>query len=72
MTRQPVESSSIAAMGYDRSSSILEIEFKKTRDVYRYYAVPEEEFRALFNADSKGKYFNAHIQKADYQWEKVS
>jgi hypothetical protein len=72
MTRQPVESTCVAAIGYDLSSGVLEIEFKKTRSVYRYYAVPEGEYRALMNAPSKGAYLNAHIQKAEYRREKIN
>jgi hypothetical protein len=72
MTRQPVESTSIATMGYDPSQAVLEIEFRKSRNVYRYYSVPETEFRALLDSNSKGSYFNAHIQKADYRRERLS
>ena len=60
MKRTRVASSVIAAVGYDATTSELEIEFR-SGDVYRYYAVPPSVHRDLMAADSPGAYFNRHI-----------
>jgi hypothetical protein len=64
--RQPVESTVIDAVGY---SHVLEIQFESGR-VYQYYDVPEEVFQGMLSADSKGKYFNAHI-RGKYQYREI-
>ncbi len=64
MKREDVESSVIGAVGYSR---VLEIEFESGR-VYQYYDVPQDIFEGMQNAESKGRYFNAHIRgQFDYQ-----
>jgi len=63
MRREPVSSSSIAAIGYDARSEALEVEFVSGR-IYRYQGVEatvHKEFRA---APSKGTYFNENIRDA--------
>jgi len=59
--RNPVDSSSIAAIGYDDRSQILQVEFVTGR-VYEYTDVPEFLFRALHASRSKGRYFNQSIR----------
>ena len=61
MRRMPVESSSLAAVGYEAATQRLEVEFVSGR-VYRYSGVPEFLFRALLAARSKGRYFNQSIR----------
>ena len=64
MKREDVESSVIDAVGYSR---VLEIQFESRR-VYQYYDVPQDVFDGMVNAESKGRYFNAHIRgKFDYR-----
>lgn len=60
MKRVPVNSSNIKAIGYDRESLMLEIEFHTSR-VYRYSNVPPHVYAALMQAESHGKYFQDHI-----------
>ena len=63
MNRIPVDSSMIASIGYDKNARILEIEFAgKSHAVWQYKAVPPEEYSALMNAHSKGKYFHSNIR----------
>ncbi len=50
----------MAAVGYDAKHATLEIEFR-TGDVYEYFDVPREVFRALLDAASKGRFFHAEI-----------
>lgn len=61
MHRKAVKSSNIKSIGYDKETSTLEIAFN-TGKVYQYNNVPESVYTALMSAESKGKYFNAHIR----------
>ena len=61
MERQPVSSSNLRSVGYDRDSSVLEIQFQ-TGSVYQYVGLPESVYRALLAAGSKGSFFNANIK----------
>jgi len=69
MKRTKVESSNLASIGYDEENEILEIEFNHG-GIYQYFDVPKEEYEALMNADSHGKYFVANIRE-DYEYEKI-
>ena len=61
MERERVDSSSLSSVGYDAGSETLEVEFKNG-GVYRYLEVPEDEWRSLQSAESKGSYLNTHIK----------
>jgi KTSC domain len=61
MRREPVESTSIASMGYDRRSATLEIEFAGG-GVYRYLAVSERTWERLRAAESKGRFVNGSVK----------
>jgi KTSC domain-containing protein len=50
-----VDSSMISAIGYDAQQQVLEVVFKRT-GTYRYHNVPEDVYRKLLGADSKGSY----------------
>lgn len=69
MVREPVVSSSIAAIGYARFSRVLEVEFRHG-GVYQYLEVPAEEHEAVMRAVSKGEYVN-HAIKGCYEYRKV-
>lgn len=56
-----VVSGHIRAIGYHAEAAILVVEFHGGR-YYKYYPVPEEVYRSLMNAPSKGRYFNHHIR----------
>ena len=70
MDREPVESSNLASVGYDESSSTLEIEFRHG-DIYQYSAVPLSVYQGLMSASSKGQYFDQNIKKAGYPYARV-
>jgi ATP-dependent DNA helicase RecG len=53
MKRIPVESSSLASVGYDREISTLEVEFRNG-GCYQYFPVPQRVFEQLMAAPSKG------------------
>lgn len=61
MKRHQVESSVISSVGYEPDTAVLEIEFLGG-GTYRYYAVPPSAYRALIDADSKGRTFIALIR----------
>ncbi len=58
MRRVAVESASIASIGYDRKRRELEVEFRETGDVYRYFKVSAAEYADFIAAESKGSYLN--------------
>jgi lysyl-tRNA synthetase class 2 len=61
MDRIPVKSTSVAAVGYDPESAVLEIEFRGG-GVYRYVHVPAAAYRLLLRASSVGEYVNRVIK----------
>jgi hypothetical protein len=68
MFRVAVNSTSIASIGYDRKKRVLEIEFRLSGDLYRYFDVPEEEHAALMAAESKGTYLNQVLKPRGYRY----
>ncbi len=69
MIMQPVESSNLAAAGYDQDKEVLYIEFKNG-NVYEYSNVPFDVYTGLMDADSLGSYFHRHIRTA-YDYRKL-
>lgn len=61
ITRQKVISSTIAEVGYDMSSLVLEVQFTNGQ-VYRYDNVPPLIHQALMEAQSVGSYFAQTIK----------
>lgn len=59
--RIPVQSSNLKTVGYDPTSSTLEVEFH-SGSVYEYRRVPVQLHVGLMSAPSKGEYFQAHIR----------
>jgi hypothetical protein len=70
IARRPVISSMMRSAGYDDAHAVLEIEFVTGR-VYRYHAVPRSAWTGLMDAESKGRYFDAHIRDK-YPMKRVS
>jgi len=56
-----VESSTLATVGYDSDSELLQLEFRSLV-VYQYFAVPAAVHQSLLAATSKGSYFNQAIR----------
>jgi len=71
MERLPVQSSTIASIGYELDSSILEVEFLNA-SLYQYFGVPESLFNDLMYSPSKGKFLDMYIKKAGYSYTRVS
>lgn len=70
IARRPVASSMMLSVGYDDAHAVLEIEFVGST-VYRYHAVPRSAWTGLMEAESKGRYFDAHIRDK-YPMKRVS
>ena len=63
--RTPVQSSSIAAVGYAAADAHLDIEFRSGA-VYRYFDVPFAAYLDLVEAESIGRHF-VHRIRPRYQ-----
>ena len=61
MDKQRVSSSNVRSIGYEATSSTLEVEFN-SGSLYQYSGVPEAIYAALIRAASKGSYLNNHIK----------
>jgi len=61
MLRQVVDSSSLRSIGYDRSTSALEVEFLNGT-VYRYDDVPTELWAEFRDSASKGQFFQQRVR----------
>jgi hypothetical protein len=70
MDREPVNSRSIRAIGYDAATQVLEIEFHNT-GCYQYFSVPEAAYTDLMLARSKGEHFN-HDIKDQFSCRRIS
>jgi len=66
----PVNSSNVAAIGYDDDEDELWVEYT-WGGTYRYFGVSKQRFIALMSAMSKGQYINRVISK-QYLYERVS
>ena len=70
MNRMPVSSSDLRSVGYDSSSSILEIEFN-SGGIYQYFNVPITVYYGLMAASSHGTYFHKFI-KDIYRFSRIA
>jgi hypothetical protein len=71
MQRVPVESRSIASIGYAPQERVLELEFRQSREIYRYFDVPSEEYTAFLAADSKGTFLNQQFKPRGYRYQRL-
>lgn len=60
MRLDPVESSMLAAIGYDADLKALVVLYNSGR-AYQYLEVPQEIFQGLLAARSKGRYMLDHV-----------
>jgi len=56
----PVESTMLAAVGYDPHNYILTVLFNNGR-AYDYFGVPPDEYAGLMASDSKGRYMHRRL-----------
>ena len=64
-----IASSNVVAIGYDRPTETLEVEFLKGA-VYQYYGVPEHMYDNMMKAPSKGGFLNTYIRDS-YPFSRV-
>ena len=64
-----VDSSSIAAIGFDEDSQTLQVEFKNGA-TYQYFDVPKAIFDGLVSAASVGQFLNQQV-KGNYRYSRV-
>jgi len=69
MDRTPVDSSSIADIGYDESSMTLEVGFLNST-VYQYFDVPQSVYLEFLAASSKGTFLSSQI-KNNFRYAKL-
>lgn len=65
-----VESSSIAAVGYDPTTRRLYLRFVGSGNAYLYHGVPPAVFDELMRAESKGGFVNTTI-KGSYDYSRL-
>lgn len=61
MIRIPVDSSSLASIGYDETNLVLEVEFRNG-NLYQYLGVPPAVHQRMMSSESLGKFLNAYIK----------
>jgi len=61
MKREPVNSSAVRSVGYDRQTQTLEVEFA-SGEVYRYLGVEYFVSLALLRSDSLGRFVNERVK----------
>jgi hypothetical protein len=62
MTWLPLESKMFTSVSHDADKQILYLRFRKTGDVYRYLDVTATEYQDFLAAESRGRFFLAHIR----------
>ena len=70
MNRTPITSSNLSSVGYDQSTSTLEVEFRHG-GVYQYFDVPAARYDGLLSAYSRGSYFDSFIKDGGYAYHRV-
>ena len=61
MTWLPVESKMFTAVAYDADKQTLYLRFQ-SGEVYRYFEFEAAQFQTFLNAESRGRFFLAHIR----------
>ena len=64
------ESKLLASAAYDATKRVLYLRFR-SGDVYRYFEFPEEQYRSLLEAESRGRYFLSHIRN-QFPYERLT
>ena len=71
MTWLPLESKMFTSLSYDADKQILYLRFRKTGDVYRYFEFQAADYQALLDAESRGRFFLAHIRD-HFRYERLA
>jgi hypothetical protein len=68
MNWQDVESSNVAAIGYDAATKTLGVRFKGG-GTYHCLGVEPAAHAAFLAAESKGRHFNLHLKHLHFKWQ---
>ena len=71
MTWVPLESKMFTSVWYDADRQVLYLRFRKTGDVYRYFDVTATEYQDFLDAESRGRFFLAHIRDT-FRYERMA
>jgi hypothetical protein len=52
----------LASAAYDAEKQMLHLRFRKTGDVYRYFEFTAAVYQEFLDAESRGRFFLAHIR----------
>jgi hypothetical protein len=63
MQRQPVKSTNLAEVGFEKETGTVEVKFVGG-EIYRYGGVPEELYQSMLGASSVGSFFAQYIKRA--------
>lgn len=64
-------STAISRIVYEAETRTLNVWFRESGELYRYYDVPPRVHDAFRKAGSKGRFFNSHI-KERYPFQRMS
>jgi KTSC domain-containing protein len=70
MTWLPIESKMFTSVAYDGDKQILYLRFQGG-DVYRYFEFSAADYRAFLSAESRGRFFLAHIRD-HFRYERMA
>ncbi len=70
MTMRPVVSSNVDSVGYDPATGSMEIRFRNGGHYRSAGKIPAHLHAGLMAAESKGKFWHAHL-KGKFEFEKV-
>ncbi|RVU02030.1 KTSC domain-containing protein [Mucilaginibacter limnophilus] len=68
MKREPVQSSALQSIGYDKQHKILELEFRDNGGVWQYLKLPPAFYKKFRQAESLGRFF---VKKIKGKYEEV-
>jgi len=66
-----LESKMLSAAAYDDSKQILYLRFRNTGEIYRYFDFTAADHQAFLAAESKGRFFRAHIRD-HFRYERMA
>ena len=70
MTWLPLESKMFTSVAHDPDKQILYLRFQ-SGDVYRYFEFPDDNYLTFLSAESKGRFFLAHIRD-HFRYERMA
>lgn len=64
------DSSVVAGLSYRPQQRTLDVLYRETGELYRYFEVPEEVYVAFVKAASKGTYLNHKFKPCNFRYER--